>query len=51
MYAIILAKGEKSRRLGRIKALIKINGSTIIEKIVNEIKKNVLKKFLLLRLM
>jgi molybdopterin-guanine dinucleotide biosynthesis protein A len=39
MYAIILAKGEKSRRLGRIKALIKINGSTIIEKIVNEIKK------------
>jgi len=41
MYAIILAKGEKSRRLGRIKALIKINGSTIIEKIVNEIKKKV----------
>ena len=38
MYAIILAKGEKSRRLGKIKALIKINGSTIIEKIVNEIK-------------
>jgi len=37
MYGIILAKGEKSSRLGKIKAFIKINGISIIEKIIAEI--------------
>ena len=38
MFCIILAKGEQSRRLGKIKALIEINGIPLIEKIVNELK-------------
>ncbi len=38
MFCIILAKGEKSRRLGKIKALIKINGIPLIERIVNELR-------------
>ena len=37
MYGIIIAKGEKSRRLSEIKALIKIDGVFLIEKIINEI--------------
>jgi len=37
MYGIIIAKGEKSRRLDEIKAYIKINGIPLIEKIINEI--------------
>jgi len=37
MYGIIIAKGEKSRRLGKIKAFIKIDGVSLIEKIINEI--------------
>jgi molybdopterin-guanine dinucleotide biosynthesis protein A len=37
MYGIIIAKGEKSRRLGEIKAFIKIDGIFLIEKIINEI--------------
>ncbi len=37
MYGIIIAKGEKSRRLGEIKAFIKIDGVLMIEKIINEI--------------
>jgi len=37
MYGIIIAKGEKSRRLGKVKAFIKIGGVPLIEKIINEI--------------
>ncbi|MGC8976283.1 MAG: molybdenum cofactor guanylyltransferase [Candidatus Ratteibacteria bacterium] len=37
MYGIILAKGEKSRRIGKIKAFIEIEGITIIERMINEI--------------
>ena len=37
MYGIIIAKGEKSRRMKEIKAFLKINNTPIIEKIINEI--------------
>jgi len=37
MYGVILAKGEKSRRVGELKAFIKICGVPMIEKIVREI--------------
>jgi len=37
MYGVIIVKGEKSRRLGEIKAFLKIDGISLIEKIINEI--------------